>query len=131
MLATDRVKEIFADAHAMQNGALERWAAGDIHDAAEKAWCATLRATNALILARTGQEPERTPETSAELQVLSGEDRRARSIVSRYYTRQGWLHGQCFYLGLCQPVNETERRIRETVDYIRDAEALALPTDSH
>ena len=99
MLATDRVKEIFADAHAMHGDALERLAAGDIRDAAEKAWCATLRATNALILARTGNEPDRTPATSAELQILSGEDRRVRSLVSRYYTRQGWLHGQCFYSG--------------------------------
>ncbi len=125
MLATDRVREIFADAHAMYEDALERWAAGDIRDAAEKAWCATLRATNALILARTGAEPERTPETSAQLQMLSGADRRARPIVGRYYTRQGWLHGQCFYMGLCEPVDETERRIRETIDYIADAEALA------
>ena len=125
MLATDRVKEIFADAHAMHGDALERLSAGDIRDAAEKAWCATLRATNALILARTGNEPDRTPATSAELQILSGEDRRVRSLVSRYYTRQGWLHGQCFYSGLCEPMDETERRILETIDYVADAEALA------
>ena len=130
MVATDRVREIFADAHLMYEESLERWAAGDIRDAAEKAWCATLRSTNALILARTGREPERTPETSAELQMLSGADRRVPSIVNRYYTRQGWLHGQCFYLGLCEPLNETERRIRETIDYIADAEALAFPTGS-
>ena len=35
------------------------------------------------------------------------------------------LHGECFYLGLCDPVSITERRIRETADYIDDAEALA------
>ena len=57
MVATDRVREIFADAHGMYDDSLERWDAGDIRDAAEKAWCATLSATNALILANTGVEP--------------------------------------------------------------------------
>ena len=50
---------------------------------------------------------------------------RALSLVSRYYTRQGHLHGDCFYCGLCEPLDDTERRIRETADYIQDAEQLA------
>jgi len=37
---------------------------------------------------------------------------------------QGVPHGDCFYSGLCEPLDRTERRIRDTVDYIRDAEAL-------
>ena len=37
----------------------------------------------------------------------------------------GILHGDCFYLGLCDPTEETERRIRETLRYIQDAESLA------
>ena len=44
--------------------------AGDVRDAAEKAWCATKRATDALILARTGREPETSRETSQELRNL-------------------------------------------------------------
>ena len=36
----------------------------------------------------------------------------------------GALHGDCFYLGLCEPLNDTESRIRETTDYINDAERL-------
>ena len=35
-------------------------------------------------------------------------------LVRRYYTRQGQLHGECFYNGLCDPLDDTERRIRET-----------------
>ena len=50
----DQVDEIFADARRMQTQAVERLEAGDLRDAAEKAWCATKRATDALILARTG-----------------------------------------------------------------------------
>ena len=34
-----RVDEIFADARSMQAAAVERLEAGDIRDAAEKAWC--------------------------------------------------------------------------------------------
>ena len=127
MVATDRVKEIFDDARAQHQAALERLAAGDIRDAAEKAWCATKRATDALILTRTGREPENSRETSSGLRQLSGRDAgiRSFSLVSRYYTRQGHLHGDCFYCGLCEPTDDTERRIRETADYIRDAAQLA------
>ena len=48
---------IFAYARRMHSSALDRMTAGDIRDAAEKALCATLRATEALVLARTGQSP--------------------------------------------------------------------------
>ena len=53
MAATDRVREIFADARALQADALEMLAQGRVRNAAEKAWGATKRATNALMLART------------------------------------------------------------------------------
>ena len=129
MVATDRVREIFTDAHALYDDALERRAAGDIRDAAEKAWCATLRATNALILARTGEEPERTPETSGRLDRLARRDPAATSLVGRYYSRQQRLHGDCFYSGILEYRDEIERRIRETIEYISDAEALADSDD--
>ena len=125
MVATDRVKEIFADARVLQDDGLRSLEQGDIRDAAEKAWCATKRATDALILARTGEEPERTPATSRMLNILASQDQCVRSLVGRYYSRMGALHGDCFYLGLCEPMDETERRIRQTIDYVQDAEALA------
>ena len=49
----------------------------------------------------------------------------AAGLVARYYTRQGHLRGACYYNGLCYPLEETERRFRETSDYIEDAERLA------
>lgn len=125
MVATDRVREIFADAHGMYGDAMERWAVGDIRDSTEKAWCATLRATNALILARTGVEPEVTRETALHLDRLARQDQGVKTLVGRYYSRQVRLHGDCFYLGIVYDVDEIERRIRETTDYIRDAETLA------
>ena len=124
---TDRIQAIFRDARELQADALEMLAQGRIRNAAEKAWGATKRATDALILARTGEEPERTPETGAGLNELAFQDPAIRDarMVARYYTRQGRLHGGCFYNGICDPIEDTERRIRETVDYIDDAQRLA------
>ena len=53
MVATDRVLEIFADARILQADALEMLAQGKFRNAAEKAWGAAKRATDALVLART------------------------------------------------------------------------------
>ena len=115
---------IFTDAQAVHAQALERLEAGDIRDAAEKAWCATKRATDALILARTGEEPGTTAITSDELDALAKADTQVKGLVGRYYSRITQLHGQCFYNGRCAS-EDTERRIRETDRYILDAMALA------
>ena len=123
MVATGRVREIFDDARTMHLSALERLAAGDIRDAADKAWCATKRATDALILARTGEEPVTTARTTNELDRLSGRDGNIKTLVGRYYSRISQLHGACFYDGIRN--DQTERRIRETAIYIEDAERLA------
>ena len=128
MVAIDEVNGIFADARAMYGAALERWDAGDVRDAAEKAWCATKRATDALILARTGELPETTGMTSTQIRLLGDRERAIENLVGRYYTRIGHLHGECFYEGKCAS-QDTERRIRETIDYISDAETLALAGD--
>ena len=116
---------VFADAHTLYDDALEMLELGKIRNAAEKAWGATKRATDALILASTGYEPLRTPETSAQLRALAARDPAVQNLVGRYYSRQGILHGDCFYLGLCEPMDDIERRIRETARYIADAERLA------
>ena len=116
---------VFADADRMHEAALERMAAGDIRDAAEKAWCASKRATDALILARTGEEPPNSPDTTRELLRLVEADPAVRGLRGRYFERQSFLHGDCFYTGLCEPIEATERLILETADYIRDARRLA------
>ena len=119
----DRVGEIFADAREMYDQAIERLDNGDVRDAAEKAWCATKRATDALILIRTGEEPVTTAATSDSLDSLASRDPDTRPLQGRYYSRIHHLHGMCFYAGYCN--DQTERRIRETAAYIDDAEALA------
>lgn len=68
-----RVKELIKDAEDSLGKAVEE-ANVNIRDAAEKAWAATLRASNTLTLARTGKVPERTPETTRELHELCSKE---------------------------------------------------------
>ena len=122
---TDRVPAIFADARAVHADALRMLEAGDVRDAAEKAWCATKRATDALILARTEVEPIISSDTSRGLAALATQEQAFRALRRRYHARQSTLHGDCFYLGICEPIDEVEGRIHRTADYINDAERLA------
>ena len=115
---------IFADARRMRDAALERMAAGDIRDAAEKAWCATVRATEALVLARTGQEPETSTIAGRRLLTLGTVDPSVGNLQPHYSERKVILLEECLYHEYCQPV-VTERLIRETSDYIGEAERLA------
>ena len=123
--APSDVPAVFADAHLMQDAALERLAAGDIRDAAEKAWCAAKRATDALILARTGTLPPRSPDTSRGLRRLAASHASLESLRERYFRRQRALHGECFYTGQREPLDGIEDLIRRTAGYIADAERLA------
>ena len=120
-----RVELVFKDAESLFRDAIEELDKGKIRDAAEKSWGATLRATNALILALSAEEPERTPLTSRKLDELSRKDDRIRGLklAERYRTGADSLHGDCFYLGIYDP-DTIERRIRETAQYIQDARRL-------
>ena len=109
----------------MHAAAQERLKSGDIRDAAEKAWCATKRAADGLITARTGTEPDKSPDTTRGLRHLSSADESVRRSMSHYYAAREALHGHCFYLGFCDPIDDTERLIHETGDYIDDTERLA------
>ena len=119
----DHVRALFDDARQMQVQALERLNEGDIRDAAEKAWCATKRATDALVLSRTGEEPTSAHDTSEALLALARQSGTYETLVGRYFTRINYLHGTCFYSGICGP--DVKRRIIETDQYIGDAQALA------
>ena len=126
MLKDDKVKELFADAEFLYQEAIKELERGKVRDAAEKAWGATVRATDALILARTGKEPERPDITRVRMRELAKDDEEVRErIVPRFYTRMTELHGDCFYLGICEPIEEVERRIKETIDFIEDAKRLS------
>ena len=125
MVATDRVREIFADARSLHASALERLGAGDIRDAAEKAWCATKRATDALILAKTRELPPTSSRTTRDFRRLRRQDGNVDTLSRGYFDRITSLHGECFYNDMCDPLDDTEWLIRQTSDYIQNAENLA------
>jgi uncharacterized protein (UPF0332 family) len=121
-----RVKEIFEDAALLISSAISELERGEIRNAAEKAWGATVRATNALILAKTGRQMEGARGTTKELNDLARDDKKIdEKLIGRYFTRESFLHGHCFYMGICEPQDQVERRIRETKEYIEDARRLS------
>ena len=115
---------IFSDARHMRDAALAQMAAGDVRDAAEKAWCATLRATEALVLVRTGEGPSTSTAAGRRLRALSMSDQSLWDLRLRYSDRQTVLHGECFYHDYYNQA-DIAMLVNQTADYIRDAERLA------
>ena len=124
MVETGRVNAIFQDSRALFADALEELDRGKLRNAAEKASGATKRATDALILARTGDEPRTVGQTTRGLRLLSRQDNRVSPLVRLFESRAHFLHGTCFYDGMCEPPEDVGDEVRETEDYIRDAESL-------
>ena len=125
MLQTERVGSLFADARGLYDDALEMLDQGRLRNAAEKAWCATKRATDALILARTGREPRTSGQTMRMIRQLRREDPTLEPLRVRYGQRQSFLHGACFCDGILEPAEDIIADVRETIEYIQDAEAMA------
>ena len=125
MVATDRTRELFADARTLYADALEMLEQDKIRNAAEKAWGATKRATDALVLARTGAEPRTSGRTFRAIRELRRQHPDVFQLSVRYGERQNVLHGKCFYDGMCEPEDEVIRDIRDTIGYIEEAETLA------
>ena len=109
-------------ARSLQAHAVTSLDKGQIEGAAELAWGATKRATASLILAKTGVEPITVIQTSNGLDALASKEKRIRTLVGRYHIRLNQLHNACFYGSICNA--ETERRIRETEEYIADVQNL-------
>ena len=125
MLETKQAESIFADARTLHADALDMLEQGRLRNAAEKAWGATKRATDALILARTGEEPRSSGQTARMLRQLRRQDPSLEQMRLRYGARQYFLHGRCFYDGVLEPEDDIIADVRETLDYIRDAEKMA------
>ena len=125
MTMTADVARIFEDARLMHSAALTLMNAGDIRDAAEKAWCATKRAADGMIAARTGREPTSSSDTSGSLRRIAEDSPEIAEFRLEYRERLGDLHGDCFYYGLCDPVENIIRMIRETEGFIAEAVRLA------
>ena len=125
MQRPERVSELFDDAWSLYQEAINLLEVGNLRMAAEAAWGASKRAADALVLARTGQEPIVTGHTSRGLRVLRREDPAVGSLRRRYNDRQAFLHGECFYRGIITSERRLLEVIHETADYILDAQRLA------
>ena len=124
MVATDRVRFLFSDARTLYDDALEMLDQGKIRNAAEKAWEATKRATDTLVLAREGEEPQ----SAGQARRAPAAERRGpivREPAWAVHIRAGLLHIDCFYEGHCEPEEEMAGLIRATTEYIDLAQRLS------
>ena len=130
MVATDESRALMMDARQIHESAIERMNAGDIRDAAEKAWCAVKRSTDALILAKTGEAQPRPTNTSAGIKELS-HSRRGQYITirRRFSDTARYLHTDCFYNGHCEPIEFVRELILEVRDHINDCERMSNASD--
>ena len=125
MLQTERVGFLFADARGLYGDALEMLEQGRLRNAAEKAWCATKKATDALIVARTGEEPRTSGQTMRMIRQLRREDESLEPLRVGYGLRKSFLQDACIYDGILEPAEDIIPDVRETIEYIRDAEVMA------
>ena len=122
---TDRVTDLFNDAQSLYADALDMLDQGKLRNAAEKAWGATKRSTDAMVLARTGDEPQSAGQARRALLRMSSEGPAFESFQGKYSTRSLLLHINCFYDGNCEPEDEMTALVRSTDSYIEEARILA------
>lgn len=122
---TDRVSELFADAQTLYDDALEMLAQSRLRNAAEKAWCATKRSTDAMVLARTGREPQSAGGARRALLGMRNDGPKFVAFHGEYSIRSELLHVNCFYDGNCEPESDMTALIRATDLYIQEAQNLA------
>lgn len=125
---TDRVTELFADAQLLYDDALDMLDQGKLRNAAEKAWGATKRSTDAMVLARTGREPQSAGQARRALLGMRNDGQAFVSFHGEYSIRSELLHVNCFYDGNCEPEAEMTALIRATDAYIQEARNLASAT---
>ena len=114
MVATDRVRFLFADARSLYDDAIEMLDQGKVRNAAEKVWGATKRATDALVLARgRGTPVGRAGQARAFEAERPGP--RLRSVPGPVNTRAVLLRVNCFYDGNCEPEEEMADLIRSSI----------------
>ena len=136
MLEAKRVKALFEEADAFNAEALERlddatkhWDRRELSRAAEKAWAATLQATNALVLAHTGVETKldvhNDRETGTRLDSLRPRTPELKNLIDKYTEQWVYLFGLVLCDGNVDPIDATIEEIQSVAEYIRDAERLA------
>ena len=124
-----KIEELFKDAELMYEEALKELEAGRIRKAAENAWCATAKATDALLYARTGVKIVNGLGRTREIYKLTKADAEVEKLrmANAYNQRRIHLHGDCFYEGIEEiPGIDVKELIRETKQYIENAKRLSF-----
>lgn len=116
------VERLLKDAEGLYKDAIKEIEEGKIRNAAEKAWAGVMRATNALILASFRIMPESFRERREKYKELARKERyiEEKRLFERYMAYSRELHVESFYEGNCAPIQDTEKRIREAIFYIKD-----------
>ena len=118
-------ERIFADARLMRDAALTQMAAGDIRDAAEKAWRSTMRAVEALVLVRTGLEPGKSTAASRRLRAPLHERPSAVGPPAQIPGSSGGAPRRVLSTIDYYDPEEIGLLVNQTSDFIQDAERLA------
>ena len=116
------VQALLDDAWEQYPSALERLNAGDVRDACGKAWNATRAASEAAVLAHSGN-------TATTINISSGLRSLARqygipSLSAGYAQRAQYLHNDACYYGACDN-DDMPDLIYSTEEFIRAAQELA------
>ena len=116
------VQALLEDAWGQYRSALERLNAGDVRDACGKAWNATRAASEAAVLAHSGN-------TATTINISSGLRSLARqyglpNLSAGYAQRAQYLHNDACYYGACDN-DDIPDLIYGTEEFIRAAQELA------
>lgn len=136
MLQTNTVAELFQTAHQHHAQALDLLEQGQLRAAAAQAWDAALTATNALLLARTGQAPADLRETDGQIRQFALDNPVLRPILTHYRFLQDFLHSQigmydCFSVlagGIAVDIRDAGNYLREVAELAAAPPSPGAPT---
>lgn len=129
---SDKIEMLLGDAESLYHEALKELEAGRVRKAAENAWGATAKATDALLYARAKVEIVRGLGRTRELYKLVKDDQEVRGLklTKEYNDRILHLHGDCFYEGIYEiPDVDLKELIVETGRYIENVKKLSLKSN--
>ena len=121
---TEAAEAAFSDVWGQYDSAIKRLNAGDIRDACGKAWNATRAATRAAALAH-GEDPQNTNHISSWIRSAGRRTAGFETMPALFAERARFLHQQACYDGHTDD-EDIPDLIRDTADYIRQAQQLAL-----
>ncbi len=122
-----RVEVIFNEAEGLYKEAMERLKERKVRDATRKAWASTIKATSALILARTGREIDGFKPLAMAFRELIKKDKEVKErLKNRFFTQQHFLSWCCTDIdSSIDSRKQVETKIKETIEYIKEVRRLA------